>query len=56
MLKVDLDTYNPIVGFVTKEVYAEHYGIPVDQVGMPPDDKPAPSKKKRKTRRKKKTK
>ena len=56
MLKVDLDTYNPIVGFVTKEVYAEHYGIPVDQVGMPPDDKPTPSKKKRKTRRKKKTK
>lgn len=58
MLKVDLDTYNPIVGFVTKEVYAEHYGIPVEQVGMAPDDKPAPSKgsKKPRPRKKKKTK
>jgi|TARA_R110002074_G_scaffold45826_3_gene118377 hypothetical protein len=61
MLKVDLDTYNPIVGFVTKEVYAEHYGIPIDQVGMRPDDEPAPSKglkgsKKPKPRKKRKTK
>tara|TARA_B100000700_G_scaffold326843_1_gene439626 strand:+ start:1225 stop:1782 length:558 start_codon:yes stop_codon:yes gene_type:complete len=54
MLKVDLDTFNPIVGFVTKEVYAEHYGIPIDKVGMAPDDKPAPKKKS--TRRKRKAK
>jgi len=57
-MKVDLDTYNPVLGFVTKEVYAAHYGIPVEHVGMSPEDLAGntASGKKAKTRKKRKTK